>query len=156
MLINKAKLAIVLFVFLQILTPTREVDSVFLLILICLFVAFIINKMKLGKVYSQSSIFSLKLICYISWLLKEIVISSLGVLKIILLNKKTSCRIDKFSVQKNDAIKTIYVNSITLTPGTIAINSDSNSIDVHSLTTGYKKSLDDGTMHNKIREIFND
>ena len=75
---------------------------------------------------------------YLLWLLAEIAKSNWAVTKIIL----SGCRADRqklFSVpvsQKSEVAQVVFANSITLTPGTITVESIENCFYVHALDFG--------------------
>ena len=77
----------------------------------------------------------LKLLAYLFWLLGEIIKANITVSKIIL-SPNMSIRQNLFSVpysQKSDVAQTIFANSITLTPGTISVETENESFLVHAL-----------------------
>ena len=73
---------------------------------------------------------------YVFWLLNEILISSVS-----LIPKIYSFKIDlnsgfaKMKIDcQDDLIVTMIGNSITLTPGTVTVNTDENSLTIHALS----------------------
>ncbi|MDR0296420.1 MAG: Na+/H+ antiporter subunit E [Rickettsia sp.] len=74
-------------------------------------------------------------ILYFIWLIKEIMLSSLGVIKIIWSKNLNLQPVFEWidSEQKNDTSRVIYANSITLTPGTVTLDISSNMLLVHAL-----------------------
>lgn len=100
----------------------------------------------------------LRIIYYWIWLFKEVVLSTLVVLKHIWFpwnNPKPSI-VEVNSKQRTEMGYTIYGNSITLTPGTVCvyINDDENTIIAHCLTEETKKDLLNGKMDGKIVEVI--
>ena len=76
-----------------------------------------------------------KLMTYCFWLLKEILKSNITVTKTIL-SPKIKVKQNMFDVPlspKSEAAQVIFANSITLTPGTITVETEKNSLLVHSL-----------------------
>ena len=76
-----------------------------------------------------------KLVIYSFWLIKEILKSNITVTKTIL-SQKIQVKQNMFNVPlspKSDAAQVIFANSITLTPGTITVETEKNSLLVHSL-----------------------
>ena len=76
-----------------------------------------------------------KLVTYGFWLIKEILKSNIIVTKTIL-SPKIHVKQNMFNVPlspKSDAAQVIFANSITLTPGTITVETEKNSLLVHSL-----------------------
>lgn len=96
----------------------------------------------------------MKILHYIIWLVKEILISALTVTKIIWSKKidQISPTMDFIPAKlKSNIAKVIYANSITLTPGTISIFLDKNKILVHSLN---KEGLNLQEMQQRIEKTF--
>ena len=89
---------------------------------------------------------------YIPWLLKEIVVANIDVIKRILnpkLNDETAQIISptwiKVSAkQKTRLGRTLFANSITLTPGTVSVDVGEDYIWVHALSKEGAESLIDG------------
>ena len=85
-----------------------------------------------------------KLVKYFSWLLIEVVKSNWEVSKILLsptieINQKF---VKTLASQKSDLGKVLFANSITLTPGTVTVETEDQSFIVHALNvTG--SSIDD-------------
>ncbi len=93
---------------------------------------------------------------YCGWLLKEIVVSSLQVTRILM---HRELRIEPHLVKvhvklPNLAAKVLLGNSITLTPGTVTIEIQGDRFYVHALTEKTSASLVDGTMASKVAGIF--
>ena len=77
-----------------------------------------------------------KLLTYCFWLIKEILKSNITVTKTILSPKKINVKQNMFDVPlypKSEAAQVIFANSITLTPGTITVETEKNSLLVHAL-----------------------
>lgn len=55
--------------------------------------------------------------------------------------------------QKSDMAKVIYANSITLTPGTIAINMTDDEVLVHSLTAEGLEEVEAGVMAQRVAAL---
>jgi multicomponent Na+:H+ antiporter subunit E len=58
------------------------------------------------------------------------------------------------SGQYSEVAKTVYGNSITLTPGTITIEIDDNNFLVHALDNEFMDDLKTGEMEQKVRSSF--
>jgi multicomponent Na+:H+ antiporter subunit E len=73
---------------------------------------------------------------YFPWLMKEIFIANVNVARVILNPKlPISPVVTHFRAsQKSDLGKTIYANSITLTPGTITTSIQGQDLGIHALT----------------------
>jgi len=53
----------------------------------------------------------------------------------------------------SDLAQVTYANSITLTPGTIAINLSDDAIEVHALSADSKTQLQDGEMRRRVEQV---
>ena len=87
------------------------------------------------------------------YLLKEIVIANIDVIKrIIKLKGKTISPqlIERPIPQKSDLARVIYANSITLTPGTVTVSLSKNKVIVHALTKEAAEDLVEGEMARQI------
>ena len=78
---------------------------------------------------------TIKLMTYCFWLVWEILKSNITVTKTIL-SPKVKVKQNMFDVPlspKSEAAQVIFANSITLTPGTITVETEKNSLLVHAL-----------------------
>ncbi|MEM7396896.1 MAG: Na+/H+ antiporter subunit E [Verrucomicrobiota bacterium] len=92
---------------------------------------------------------------YIPWLVKEIVKSNIEVTRQIWqfpLHLKPRVFWTKAN-QENDKALVIYANSITLTPGTISINSRPGQIQVHALDEEGEIGLNEGEMNQRVTRL---
>lgn len=104
----------------------------------------------------------LKFLKYFAWLFKEIIISTIVVLRMIWSNAATSEAhfAEVKTTQKkgsNPALGfTILGNSITLTPGTVCVrvDDDSSKIIVHALTKSGMDALHEGNMDKRVLEAL--
>ena len=77
-----------------------------------------------------------RLLLYVPWLMKEIFVANITLVRIILDPKmpiSPSMVVFRGS-QKTDLGKALYANSITLTPGTITTGVEGNEFQIHALT----------------------
>ncbi|MDG1436518.1 MAG: Na+/H+ antiporter subunit E [Rickettsiaceae bacterium] len=93
---------------------------------------------------------------YFFWLLKEIFMSSIAVVKIAC---SKNLRIQPIlepiqSIQKNDMSLVIYANSITLTPGTVTLSMENNNLLVHALDISFMHDLQEGEMDNRVSKVI--
>mgnify|MGYP001192278083 CR=1 FL=1 len=98
---------------------------------------------------------NIKLVGYFFWLLVEIVKSSIFVAKVIW-RPKVSVSPSVFQVKtkhRSSLGKTVYANSITLTPGTITIDVEGDVLTVHSMERDLEDSLKAGDMDRRIPEV---
>lgn len=96
-------------------------------------------------------------ILYFMWLVKEILISSFRVIKIIWrvnLNLQPVFASVEHQ-QSNDPDIVLYANSVTLTPGTVTLDATSNTLLIHALEQSSVDSLKIGnlTMGQRIQKI---
>jgi multicomponent Na+:H+ antiporter subunit E len=102
--------------------------------------------------------FSLRLAAYWCWLLKEIVMSSLQVARVVLDPKlPISCRFIEIKPTTPDAFgQVILANSITLTPGTLSLDLHEGIIKVHTLTQAGADDLMSGGMDRRVARLRKD
>ncbi|MCW8861469.1 MAG: Na+/H+ antiporter subunit E [Rhodospirillales bacterium] len=94
-------------------------------------------------------------VMYWPWLLWEIVKSNIGVAKVILSPSMPATPVffKIKSSQKTDLGRTIYANSITLTPGTITVAIDGEDFLIHALTREGAKGVMSGKMDRKVSRL---
>jgi multicomponent Na+:H+ antiporter subunit E len=92
---------------------------------------------------------------YLPWLMWEIVKSNYDVARLILSPSMpiSPTVIRLRASQKNDLGRVIYANSITLTPGTISIDVDDETIEVHALTREAAAALRGGEMDRRVTQL---
>ena len=115
-------------------------------------ILFIARKMDVIDQESQPLYLSPHIFGYFIWLVKEIIKANITVVKHIWLGKQgISPTLKKINIsQQTDMGKVIYANSITLTPGTVAIDLTGNEIIVHALLVKDIESLEAGEMDRRI------
>lgn len=95
------------------------------------------------------------LLVYWPWLIKEITKSAWQVSTIILQPSlpisPTLIRVP--TTQKTDVGRTVYANSITLTPGTISVEVGRDEFLVHALTRSSARELATGEMDRRVTEL---
>lgn len=96
-----------------------------------------------------------RIVSYWFWLIKEIMISTWAVSKIILSPKS---RINPKVVwlpadEMSDLQKVIYANSITLTPGTLTIEAENSRLEIHTLRGDMLEPLEQGDMADRVRKL---
>lgn len=121
----------------------------------CLLTIYVKHRMEYFQTEMFAIQFSRRLIGYWLWLAKEVVKSSLDVARIILspslpispqvVTIKASC--------DNPVDQATLANSITLTPGTLAIDVHKGDITVHALTEAGADELRKGEMDRRILEL---
>lgn len=101
--------------------------------------------------------FLLRLLAYLPWLLWQIVLSSIDVLRRGLTPgfdvEPTVITVE--GSQESDLGLVIYANSITLTPGTVSIDSDAfaHKIKVHALSEAGAEALRGGEMDRRVKRV---
>ena len=97
------------------------------------------------KKYFALGVSPIAFLCYSMWLLKELVLANIDVVKATV---RPELRIDP-------KVKVLLANSITLTPGTVTMNVTPEGIyEVHALTEGAAEGLLAGAMPRKVAELF--
>lgn len=92
---------------------------------------------------------------YFPWLLWEIVKSNMDVAKAILSNRINPQVIQVKATQDSDLGRTIYGNSITLTPGTITIGLEGDQVEVHALLDETATGVEAGDMDRRVSAMSN-
>jgi len=113
------------------------------------------HKMDVIDHESQPLSLNKSIFTYYLWLIKEIIKSNITVVKHIWLGSASiSPTLSTIKVsQKTDMGKVIYANSITLTPGTVAIDLLGDEIVVHALLAKDIKSLEAGDMDRRVTRL---
>lgn len=110
---------------------------------------------KLSLIPKKTDLSFFKSIQYLCWLIKEIILSSIAVSKIIW--RKNLAIIPSIapivSVQDTRLGAVIYANSITLTPGTVTLSLEDNKLLVHALDTGFMDGLQEGDMDRRVKGL---
>jgi multicomponent Na+:H+ antiporter subunit E len=119
------------------------------------FVIYIAHRMDVVDHESQPVHLSMKLPGYLLWLLKELVVSNIAVVKHIWRgNGSISPTFTSITAsQKTDIGKVIYANSITMTPGTVAVDLKGNQIMVHALVDKNIAALKTGEMDRRVSQL---
>ena len=116
------------------------------------FVIYIAHSMDVVDHESQPVLLTTRLPGYIVWLAKEIILANISVVKHIWLGNQTispTLATLKAS-QKTDMGKVIYASSITLTPGTVAVDLVGDQIIVHALLRENIQALVAGEMDRRV------
>ncbi len=120
-------------------------------------VVYIAHRMDVVDHEAQPLHLTLKIPGYYAWLIKEIIVANLLVVKHIWLgNKSISPGFTTVTAsQKTDIGKVIYANSITLTPGTVTVNLQGDQFMVHALLRESIKNLESGEMDRRVTQLEN-
>ena len=118
-------------------------------------VLYIAHRMDVVDHESQPVHLTRKLPVYYMWLTKEIILANISVVKHIWLGNQTiSPTLTTINAsQKTDMGKVIYATSITLTPGTVAVDLVGDKIVVHALLREYIETLEVGEMDRRVRRL---
>lgn len=108
------------------------------------------------KLLPQKTKLNFLIIPYFFWLIKEIIKSSIGVMKVIWsrdLQITTGLEWVEAGTEESLAT-TIYGNSITLTPGTVTLDVKGGMLLVHALDKSSLTELKQGEMVRKIKQCM--
>lgn len=99
--------------------------------------------------------YALGLVFYLPWLLLQILLANLRVLRIIWHPRlPISPRMVKLPSELHSTTGgAVYANSITLTPGTVTIDFNHDYVLVHALTVEDAQGLLDGDLQDRVRQI---
>ena len=117
------------------------------------FVIYLVHRMDVVDHESQPVHLTAKLPGYYVWLTKEVILANISVVKCVWLgNEAISPTLATLKAsQKTDMGKVIYATSITLTPGTVAVDLVGDQIVVHALLRENIEALTAGEMDRRVR-----
>lgn len=121
----------------------------------CLFVVCLARWMDILDEEGMPTALLLRSITYLPWLILQVVLSGAKVsLAIIDPRRKITPRVIRLPItQRTEIGAVVYANSITLTPGTLSIRMEDDHLLVHALFPEDAKTLQDGTMANRIAAL---
>jgi multicomponent Na+:H+ antiporter subunit E len=92
---------------------------------------------------------------YWPWLLKQIAMSNLDVARRVLSPSLpvSPVTFKVTALQRTPLGRTIFANSITLTPGTVCLDLDENTLRVHALTAEGASALREGEMNRRVAAL---
>jgi multicomponent Na+:H+ antiporter subunit E len=98
------------------------------------------------------------LVAYVPWIMREIWLANIQVVKVVL---DPRLPIDPVLVRvparySSDLARTVFANSITLTPGTITIEAGPDEFLVHALVRAAGEDLQGGAMARRVGRVFGD
>ena len=107
---------------------------------------------------SDLLIWSPRLLAYLPWLFREIWIANVQVVKLVL---DPRLPIDPVIVRvptryATDLARTALANSITLTPGTVTVDVEGETLVVHAITRAGGDDLLGGAMARRVGRVFRD
>ena len=96
-----------------------------------------------------------RILAYLPWLFLEIVKANLDVAARILNPRMPiSPRVIRVRAgQRTDLARVIYANSITLTPGTVSVDTDGDTFTVHALSAGAAEGVETGEMDRRVSRL---
>lgn len=118
-------------------------------------VVWIVSRMDYSDKAPVRILFSFKFISYFAWLIWQVIISNIDVVRRIWdpsLPIKPISRKIKVSIT-DPLIKTIYANSITLTPGTVTIEVGEDYFIVQALDSKSLNELEAGEMESRLSRL---
>ncbi len=157
------RFTIYLYIFWLLISGSLQLKFLIMGAVACLLIAwvctplFMIDNISHTKKYFLLNVPIYKLIAYVFWLLKELILANMDVAKATwkkelpihptLLHFHTS--------MDNPVALALLANSITLTPGTITLNvSRDNIYEIHALTPGAAEGIISGAMAKKVAWLF--
>lgn len=122
-----------------------------------LLVLFLLRRMDATDGQPEKPAFGWPSLRYISWLIGQILLSSMEVTKLVWSKKKLAPAMAALPVsQVPEQHRVLYANSITLTPGTLSIDIDDQMVLVHALDEQSIAELQEGDMAAKIAHVLGD
>ena len=121
----------------------------------CLLVAFLSHRMALGDSREFEVNFNLRFLGYWTWLGREVLRSSIEVARVVLdprlpISPRT---VEIETTSRHPVDQVTLGNSITLTPGTIALELREGKLKVHTLTQEGAQALMSGEMDRRIAAL---
>lgn len=115
-------------------------------------VTWLVSRMDRNDNAPVRMLLSMKFLSYIGWLIWQVIVTNIDVARRIWnpsLPIKPASRKIKVSI-KDPLIKTIYANSITLTPGTVTTEIGEDYFIVHALNVEGLDELEEGDMERRL------
>lgn len=142
---------VILFIFWIVLSGIYTPFLLSIGLVCCFLIVLLAKKMDIIDQEGHPIDFIFHALRYWPWLLGQIIQSALSVAKIIIDPRlpisPTMIKVE--ASQKTEVGIVTFANSITLTPGTIAVEIDRNKISVHAITRENAFDLEQGVMNEK-------
>ncbi len=124
-------------------------------VLSCLLVVAVCHRMNIVDPEGHPSHLIPGLLRYMPWLFWAITKANIDVARRIVHPRLplAPCVIQVAASQKTHLGQVIYANSITLTPGTVAVETDEGTIDVHALTREAAEDVRSGAMDGRVTDL---
>tara|TARA_Y100001970_G_C14131557_1_gene801987 strand:+ start:955 stop:1374 length:420 start_codon:yes stop_codon:yes gene_type:complete len=119
-------------------------------IISCAFCVYIAKRGKLIDDEGLPIFFMPRLLNYLIWLFKEILMSNLATAKVIINGKVEPETFTVKASQVTEVAKVTYANSITLTPGTVTIKMHKDVFEVHALNANFGNDIRTNEMDRKV------
>jgi multicomponent Na+:H+ antiporter subunit E len=118
-------------------------------------VAWLSLRMDLPRPYLYTLNLLYRLPRYWLWLLLQMVVSNIQVLRLVLGPKASlnTTLIDIEALPRGNFGRALLGNTITLTPGTLTIAIDAKTITVHCLTEANARELAEGSMNRRVAQV---
>lgn len=131
--------------------PLFLVLGTFSVVLVCM----LTWRARLGEQETVSVPLSLRLLRYLPWLVKDVLVSAVAVVRKVWA-PRTALR-PVVGITPTDDLSSlsqvVYANSITFTPGTLSLDVDEDRIKVHSLEAADIESLNTGRMLRRVQRL---
>lgn len=121
-------------------------------VLSCIIVAALAVRMGVLDDEGPGLVAAWRLALYLPWLLWQIVLANMDVARRILTPRlPIAPRLIRVKANQKTALgRTIFANSITLTPGTVSVDLEGDHIEVHALTAEAAEDLLAGAMNRRV------
>lgn len=121
----------------------------------CVLVVYIARRMRLFDADDPTLALALRFLAYLPWLIKEVILANIDVTRRILHPQLpiSPQLIRVRASQRGDLARTIFANSITLTPGTLSVTVDADEITVHALSRDGAEALEGGEMDRRVSAL---
>jgi len=119
------------------------------------FVAWLSERLGITENYAKYPLFILRGFTYVPFVVKEVILSNLAVTKIIL-SPKLPIEPTVFHTEapmKTSLGLVTYANSITITPGTVSIDTPNGNIQVHAITKEMATGVSEGRMLRRVLKL---
>lgn len=124
-------------------------------VLSCLLVVAVCRRMQIVDLEGHPNHLIIGTLRYVPWLLWAIIKANIDVARRIVHPRlPMSPRVIRVAAsQKTHLGQVIYANSITLTPGTVAVETGEGTIDVHALTGEAAEDVRSGVMDGRVTDL---
>ena len=119
-------------------------------IISCIFCVYVAKRGKLIDDEGLPIFFMPRLLNYLIWLFKEILMANLTTAKVIINGNVEPETFTVKASQVTDVAKVTYANSITLTPGTVTTKMYKDVFEVHALNTDFGNDIRTNEMDRKV------